>query len=132
MKLPHPIGDGAGKEGLRPSVGVDLALVLDHLGRPVVGDAVLNLGLGEALGQFVRHFSVQLGDGHRGIGQGVQHDVLRQLVLSGVLSLLLSSLVQLGGQLVPNRFGFGSVDGGDEGQDGVHGDFLHGKTLSGL
>ena len=125
----------ARKQGLRLAVGVHLTLDTDDVRtEPQPSHSVLGLALGETRGELASDRIVQLADGHSfgGGSQLAHHDGLHRVVQLGVLSFHSFALVQLSGQLVPNSFGFGSVDGGDEGQDGVHGGFLHGVYLSGL
>ena len=102
--------------------------VLHHFIRPVVGQTIDHLATG--ITRLVREFL----RGHgRGRGREDFHDFVMDFRVHGAVGIRFRlTLGDFGGQFGADFVRFGGVDGGDEGQDGVHGGFLHSEYLSGL
>ena len=116
-------------EELGESVSVRLASgILNHFARPVVGQTVDNLTTGDT--DFIGNFLC--GDGFASIGQSLDNFIV-DIRIHGTISIgFRLTLGEFGVQFRTDFIRFGSVDGGNEGQDGVHGRFLHSEYLSGL
>jgi len=112
--------------GLRLPIGVDLTLNLDDLARPLVGQSVGQLGLGEVLGNLTLDGFPQFSHSQRSLSQPKlsEHDGLSGFVDCGLSNLYRIAAMNFAVQFVHN-LGVVVVVVGQSSVDGIQSSILH-------